>query len=311
MLDLGLTIAGFEHAFFCESDPWRREILEKRYPEVPIFDDVRVLDGSAPRVDLLVGGFPCRGASSAGKREGLDNPETALWREFARIIGELRPRLLLLENVSNLLAVTGGRAWGEVCGDLAESGYVFAWDCLPAAAFGAPHLRDRVFLVAAHADQAGRIEPGDGEGSGISGARRPAIVGAGPAGSTPSRETGRTATPPAQLLPTPTRGDSKQSRNKTANSGGGLAGPCGDDVDGLRLRDEQWGPYAGAIQRWEEVAGPAPEPLLRGVDARDARRLARSQLSALGDGVHLAPAVFLGCRVRQVADEFARGGVEA
>jgi site-specific DNA-cytosine methylase len=115
-----------------------------------VHSDVRhVGDGCEP-VDLIAGGFPCKGASTAGKRNGFDHPETVLWREMARAVGELRPRYVLVENVANILALHDGAVWGEVLGDLAALGYDVVWDCLPAAAVGAPHGRDRVFAVAAH-----------------------------------------------------------------------------------------------------------------------------------------------------------------
>lgn len=300
-LDFGLCLAGIDHAWFCEADPWRRGILEQRWPGVPIFDDVRAVTSSVPGIDLLVGGFPCRGASTAGGREGMDHPETALWREMARTARELRPRYLLLENVANLLAVTGGDAWGEVVGDLATLGYVCSWDCLPAAAFGAPHLRDRVFLIAALADsdQAGRVEPGDGAGDGagdgVGCAGRAALVASGVA---PDPREGR-------------RGESQQDLRQGESDAGGFVVA---NADGHPLREQpepkqgsggaaelgiagDWGSYAGAIERWEEVAGPAPEPLLRGVDARPARRVVRSRLSALGDGVQVQAGEFLGRRI--------------
>jgi site-specific DNA-cytosine methylase len=85
-------------------------------------------------------------------QRAFDHAETVLWREMARAVGELRPRYVLVENVANILALHDGAVWGEVLGDLAALGYDVVWDCLPAAAVGAPHLRDRVFAVATHAD---------------------------------------------------------------------------------------------------------------------------------------------------------------
>ena len=295
--DYGLTLAGLEHAWFCESDPWRREILALRWPGVPIFDDVRAVDGTAPSVDLCVGGFPCRGASSAGDREGMGNPETALWREMARVIRQLRPRLVLLENVANLLAVQRGRAWGEVLGDLAEIGYVCGWDCLPAAAFGAPHLRDRVFAIAAHTD--GTDEGGRGGFGQEQNGRSDACRGFAPDARFSGRqERHRTEPSPPQIATAdphpPTHPGQGRRREKQRDLRRGQSDPTG-------LR-----PYSAAIERWEEIAGPAPEPLLRGVDARPARRVVRSRLSALGDGVQVQVGRYLGERIL----DFERGGVK-
>lgn len=156
LLDLGLHQAGFRHEWMCEADPWRRRLLHARFPGVPVHADVRAVGAlTARRVDVIAGGFPCKGASTAGKRTGLDHPETALWREMRRCVGELRPRFVLLENVANLLAIHRGDVWGTVVGDLAALGYDTVWDCVPAAAFGAPHLRDRVFAIAADASCVG------------------------------------------------------------------------------------------------------------------------------------------------------------
>jgi len=117
LLDYGLHLAGLEHAWLCESDPWRRGILAKRFPGAVVHDDVQSLGGSP--VDVIAGGFPCKGASTAGKREGFGHPETVLWREMARVVGELRPRYVIVENVANILRLHGGAVWGEVLRDLA------------------------------------------------------------------------------------------------------------------------------------------------------------------------------------------------
>ncbi len=279
-LDYGLTLAGIEHAWFCEADEWRRGILAKRWPGVPVFDDVRAVDRSVPGVDLLVGGFPCRGASTAGDRAGMGNPETALWREMARVIRELRPRLILLENVANLLAVQRGAAWGEVLGDLAEERYVVAWDCLPAAAFGAPHLRDRVFAVASLADG----EDEQRRGSHREGADGWSDVGRGACGPSSDADEPRTAADP----------NGHALRQQPESEQGG----CGPSELGIA---GGWGSYGAAVTRWEEVAGAAPQPLLRGVDARPARRVVRSRLSALGDGVQVQAGEFLGKRLMELA----------
>lgn len=143
-MDWGLTLAGFDHAWFCEADPYCQSILAQRWPGVPVYGDVRELRSPAP-VDVLTGGFPCQPFSLAGERQGLAD-DRWLWPEFARLVGELRPRYVIVENVPGLLAGHGGM--GGVLGDLAALGYDAEWDCLPARAVGAPHIRYRVFLVA-------------------------------------------------------------------------------------------------------------------------------------------------------------------
>lgn len=106
-----------------------------------------------PYVDLIAGGFPCQPFSVAGKRLGKED-DRWLWPEFARVVGELRPRYVLVENVPGLLAGHGGM--GSVLGDLADLGYDAEWDSVPAAAVGAPHLRYRVWIVA-HLSDAARL----------------------------------------------------------------------------------------------------------------------------------------------------------
>lgn len=122
----------------------------------PIFDSLESFDCEPyrGRVDLVVAGFPCQGASVAGKRLGVDD-ERWLWREVWRIARGVGAAWLFVENVTGLLSVNGGAAFEEILGDLAALGWSACWDCVPAGAIGAPHLRDRVFLLAADANRVG------------------------------------------------------------------------------------------------------------------------------------------------------------
>src|SRR5262249_16380197 len=120
-----------------------RKVLAKHWPDVARYGDIRTIT-DLPYVDVLCGGFPCQDISNAGKREGIDGERSGLWSEMARIIGLVRPRYVVVENVSALL----GRGMGRVLGDLAACGYDAEWDCIPASAVGAPHRRDRVWIVA-------------------------------------------------------------------------------------------------------------------------------------------------------------------
>jgi DNA (cytosine-5)-methyltransferase 1 len=149
---LGLERAGMRTAWFAEVDPYASAVLKKHWPEVPNFGDVRsIRAGTVERVDVLCGGFPCTDISNAGKRAGIDGEQSGLWSEYARIVGELRPRYVIVENVAALL----GRGIERVLGDLAALGFDAEWHCIPASAVGAPHRRDRVWIVA-HARSAGR-----------------------------------------------------------------------------------------------------------------------------------------------------------
>ena len=131
---LGLEwTGGFETVAFCEIEEFPRAILAKHWPEVPCYDDVRSLtadrlrtDGIVP-IEVITGGFPCQDISTAGRQEGLgEGTRSGLWSEIDRLIGELRPRYVILENVANLLRGPSERpgAWfGRVLGDLAGRGY--------------------------------------------------------------------------------------------------------------------------------------------------------------------------------------------
>ena len=187
---LGLERAGMRTVAFCEIDPYARAVLNRHWPDVPCYEDVRAVtadrlraDGilgaatsvadaelstaDRPRggdersnaagrrqrgfarsdihsVDVICGGFPCQDISYAGKGAGLAGERSGLWREIARLVGEIRPRYVVLENVSALLS----RGLGDVLGDLASLGYDAEWHCIPASYVGAPHRRDRIWIVA-------------------------------------------------------------------------------------------------------------------------------------------------------------------
>jgi DNA (cytosine-5)-methyltransferase 1 len=146
---LGLERAGMHTVAFCEIDKYCQRVLAKHWPNVPCYGDIRELTAERLRtdgisVDVICGGFPCQDISVAGKGAGLAGERSGLWSEYARLIGELRPRFVIVENVAALL----GRGLGRVLGDLASIGYDAEWHCIPASAVGADHLRDRVWIVA-------------------------------------------------------------------------------------------------------------------------------------------------------------------
>lgn len=161
--DLGLERAGMRVAWQCEIDPDARAILAKHWPKVPCYGDIREIDwADVEPVDVICGGYPCQPFSCAGKRQGeLD--ERHLWPEVARCIRAIRPRWVLLENVSSHLSL----GFGDVLRDLAALGYDAWWDCIPAAAVGAPHIRDRVFIVAWNTRDAEPIGAVNDEASGL------------------------------------------------------------------------------------------------------------------------------------------------
>ena len=143
--DLGLErTGGFEVAWQVEWDSYCQKVLAKHWPGVPCYGDIHDVGvhNLAP-VDVLVGGFPCQPVSVAGKRKGQDD-DRWLWPEFGRLIRELRPRYVLVENVPGLLV----RGMGDVLGDLSTFGYDAQWGIVSAASVGAPHLRKRIFIMA-------------------------------------------------------------------------------------------------------------------------------------------------------------------
>lgn len=166
--DLGLERAGFDIAWQVEIDPYCQRVLAKHWPTVQRYGDIRAVDWqSVEPVDLLCGGFPCQDISLAGKGAGLSGERSGLWFEYAKAIDALKPRYVLIENVAALRS----RGLDQVLGSLATLGYDAEWHCIPACAVGAPHRRDRVWIVAnaaqqlfdggGNAGQAGGIESTD------------------------------------------------------------------------------------------------------------------------------------------------------
>lgn len=167
-MDLGLERAGFRTIGQVEIDPFCQRVLAKHWPEVPRHDDVNTApewwaSRSRPRVHLVSGGFPCQGHSVAGKQLGTEDERWG-WPAFRSVIDAVTPPLVLIENVPNLTR-TGLL---DVLRDLAHRGFDAWWVRVPAAAFGAPHLRWRLFTVAAHPERVQlRHEPGrSGEAGG-------------------------------------------------------------------------------------------------------------------------------------------------
>ena len=156
---LGLErTGGFETAAFCEIEPFPRKVLAKHWPNVPCYNDVRELtaerlaaDGIGP-IDVITGGFPCQDLSVAGKQAGMsEGTRSGLWSEIARLVSELRPQYVIVENVANLLSgprEQRGGWFGRVLGDLAALGYDAEWHCIPASYVGAWHRRARVWILA-------------------------------------------------------------------------------------------------------------------------------------------------------------------
>lgn len=152
-IDLAAEWAGFQTVGQCEIDDYCVRVLEKHWPTVPKWRDIRnvaadsIREAGIERIDLLSGGFPRQPHSVAGKRRASSD-ERNLWSEFARVICEVKPKWVLAENVRGLLSSEAGRFFGGVLGDLAELGYHAAWGVWGADSVEAPHRRHRVFIVA-------------------------------------------------------------------------------------------------------------------------------------------------------------------
>ena len=152
-IDIASEWAGFTTVGQCEWADYPTKVLEKHWPDVPRWRDVRdvtaksIRDKRTKEITLLSRGFPCQPHSLAGKRKASTD-ERDLWGEFARIICEVRPRWVLGENVPGLLTSEDGRFFGRILNDLAELGYNVGWCCFPAYTVGAVFSRARVFIIA-------------------------------------------------------------------------------------------------------------------------------------------------------------------
>jgi DNA (cytosine-5)-methyltransferase 1 len=148
---LGGHLLGWRTVCAVELEPYTASVLAQRQndgllPAFPIWDDVRTFDGKPWRgiVDVVSGGFPCQDISAAGKGAGIGGERSGLWREMARIVGEVRPRYVFVEN-SPLLV---GRGLTRVLSDLAALGFDARWGVIGAHEVGAPHRRERCWIVA-------------------------------------------------------------------------------------------------------------------------------------------------------------------
>jgi DNA (cytosine-5)-methyltransferase 1 len=152
-IDLGFERCGMKCKWQVEINDYAQKVLAKHWPKVHRERDIRECSTrNLERVDIIAGGFPCQDISYAGLGAGLDGERSGLFFEAIRLVRELQPRAVVLENVAALLT----RGLDRVLGTLAEIGYDAEWHCIPAAYVGAPHIRDRVFVLAYANSQHGR-----------------------------------------------------------------------------------------------------------------------------------------------------------
>jgi DNA (cytosine-5)-methyltransferase 1 len=161
--DLAMERNGINVVASVEIDSRASSVLEKHFPNAKLFTDVTTVTGQElldagfiPERGIITGGFPCQDLSVAGKRAGLTGRRSGLYWEIIRLVDELAPAYLVLENVPGLLNSQGGRDMGAVVGALADRGYGVSWRVLDAQHFGVPQRRRRVFIVACAGDNGER-----------------------------------------------------------------------------------------------------------------------------------------------------------
>jgi len=308
-LELGLEMAGLgETVWQVEREPFCRIVLAKHWPHTERFDDVcSVGSANLAAVDLICGGFPCQDVSSSGPRIGLAGSRSGLWREYARIVRELRPAWCVVENVTS-----GATQWVDaVVGELDALGYA----CLPcpvsARDVGAPHRRERIFVVAHHVDEPDAVQSAARQGlSGLA-------ADAHSEPSEPGRSTGE-----RDEAPQPVPGRGAEDDRPAVCPGccgalidqglcrrGELCPTCSDPLfapDADNARRERPGPseQAQGRQRFARHAGWSPQPglvpLVHGLSGGMAGRRRRARIRALGNAVMPQCAEVAGWVIREL-----------
>jgi DNA (cytosine-5)-methyltransferase 1 len=141
--ELGAQMAGIETLWNCEIEPYNRKVLAKHFPDSKQYEDITTLSNPEP-VTIISGGFPCQDISIAGNRKGIQGERSGLWKQYARIIREIRPSYIIAENSPALIS----SGFEHVLCDLSSLGYDAEWQCLSATQFGAPHRRERIYVIA-------------------------------------------------------------------------------------------------------------------------------------------------------------------
>ena len=258
----GLDMAvGGELVWYAEIEKAACQVLAAHHPRIPNLGDITAINwADVEPVDILTGGYPCQPFSHAGNRKGK-NDERHLWPYVLTAIRAIRPRYAILENVSGHLSL----GFDSVLTDLAEIGWAAEWGTYRASDVGAPHRRERLFIIAYLADASG-----DGHGQQLH-ARGMAGVEGQATGSTQQRERSRRESDARGVVAiADTEHDGWNGRTITRG--------VGESQDQVRLQqserrdpDVDWSKYAPAIQRWESVLDrPAPAPT---VERKDKRRL--------------------------------------
>ena len=177
-------VGGYQTVAFVEREPFCQYVLQKHWPDVPIYDDITTFNPEPGSADVVCGGFPCQDISTAGKQAGIkEGTRSGLFYELMRVVCLVRPQFVVMENVAAILA----NGLDTVLRELAKAGFDAEWACIPASAVGACHQRDRWWLVAyaphmlshgspaGHGGESGRRtvpESGDGHGPDAADANR-------------------------------------------------------------------------------------------------------------------------------------------
>jgi DNA (cytosine-5)-methyltransferase 1 len=186
----GQWVGGIETTQFVEIDKFCQRVLAKNFPGVPIHDDVKTFSANAGNYELITAGFPCQPHSQAGKRKASKD-DRDLWPELFRVICEVRPKWIVLENVPGLLSSESGRFFGVVLRDLAQAGFDAEWRVISCADLGGSHRRDRVWVVAYATEfgRKGRADSGFGEGMSWTGIQAQSSRGDNSDGKWPDSDT--------------------------------------------------------------------------------------------------------------------------
>ena len=147
--DLGFEQAGCQVVFQCEIDPVCQRVLRSHWPDIPLHDDIATLQGpDVPEADIWSAGWPCQDVSHANaQRTGIRGENSGLFYEFMRLVGENRPRWIILENVPGLLSADGGTAFESVIDEMEKVGYLGGWTSCNTLDFGLPQNRERIIIV--------------------------------------------------------------------------------------------------------------------------------------------------------------------
>ena len=251
----GLDIAvGGDLAWYAEIEPAACQVLAHHYPNVPNLGDITKIDWSQVEpVDVITGGYPCQPFSHAGNRKGK-NDVRHLWPNVLDAIRAIRPRYAILENVSGHLTL----GFADVLADLAEIGWSCEWGTYRASDVGAPHRRERIFIIAGNPDNDGTSAGEGGRSVRISQKLRGSKESAGNGQSEGASDSRIAYADSKGLQGSPSRGSETQTRGH---------GHAEQGVGAFVY----WGKYAPAITRWELTLGRlAPEPT---IERNDKRRL--------------------------------------